>query len=317
MKITVTGKDNFIKKNLVENLKTISDGRNRSRTDLSISAVAEDGEGDVMIRVPDTVSEDNELVMERKGCRTVISAPGIVGKWDKSDRLVPSLCRAAANDGEWPDCDRSSVLKITFIDDLINEILDLLEGKNEGKNVISPKSYNVTPDTLTEELTAFNKLNSSLVIREMPPDSFSYKFYSLYLSFLPERKITYPVHMNADSRGVFTELFKTVNNGQVSVNISKPGITKGQHWHNTKWEIFVVVSGHGLIREREIGTGKVLSFDVRGEDMKAVIMLPGYTHSITNLDPDRELVTVMFANEQFNPEKPDTFFEEVEKSPLL
>ncbi len=308
MKISVLGKDGFIKRNFLENLQAISDGRNRSRAELQISSVSDIEGGDTLIILP---SENEGFLRVESGDRELLSypTPMIVGKWDDSGSFMQRLCEAAAEKKDYPAYSSGEVLELLFIEDLIKTVLDTLEGKT-GEELL-PKTYKVTVDSVIEALEAFSRLNSTLFIREMPRDSFSYKLYSLYLSYLPEKKMSYPVKMNTDNRGVFSELIKTESCGQVSVNIAKPGVTRGQHWHNTKWEIFIVVSGHGLIRLRKIGSDRVLNFEVRGEDMRAVIMLPGYTHSITNLEKDRDLVTVMFANEQFDSENPDTFFEEV------
>ncbi len=308
MKISVLGKDGFIKKNFLENLQAICDGRNRSRAELSISSVSDVEGGDTLIILP---SDDDSFLRVRNEGKEILCyrTPMLIGKWDDSGSLMQRLCEAAAGAAERPGYSDGEVLELLFIEDLIKTVLDTLEGKT-GEEIL-PKTYKVTVDSVIEALEAFSRLNSTLFIREMPRDSFSYKLYSLYLSYLPEKKMSYPVKMNTDNRGVFSELIKTESCGQVSVNIAKPGVTRGQHWHNTKWEIFIVVSGHGLIRLRKIGSDRVLNFEVRGEDMRAVIMLPGYTHSITNLEKDRDLVTVMFANEQFDSENPDTFFEEV------
>ncbi len=307
MKISVLGEDNFIKKNIIENLRTISDGRNRSRTGLEISSISEKEENDADITL--ILPTEAKRTLEASG-RTY-KVPLVAGKWDDSDSIIKRILEAAANDREYPEFKSGEVAEILFIEDMTEEILDLMEGCPKGKDGAFPLTYKVTLDSVIEELESFKKLNSTLYIHEIPKGSFSYKLYSLYLSFLPDDKMTYPVHMNIDNRGIFTELIKTRDNGQVSINIAKPGVTRGQHWHNTKWEIFIVVSGHGLIKERKIGSDEVRSFEVRGEDMRAVIMLPGYTHSITNLEKDRDLVTVMFANEPFDPSKPDTFYEEV------
>ncbi len=333
MKISVIGEDNFIKKNLVENLKTISDGRNRTRTDMSVSAVIDGEGGDTLIILPSEKHNAEEILkrsdtgkavvigyddsfksltgLKKEGDLICYRAPLIAGKWDETDSLIQRFCKAAAEEQPFPDFKSGEVIEILFIEDLTEEVLDALEGHPRGRDGEFPLTYKVTLDSVKEELLSYGKLQSSLFIHEIPEGSFSYKLFSLYLSFLPENRISYPVNMNIDNRGVFSELIKTGSNGQVSINIAKPGVTRGQHWHNTKWEIFIVVSGHGLIEEREIGSDRVISFDVRGEDMRAVIMLPGYTHSITNLEKDRDLVTVMFANEPFDPAKPDTFFEEV------
>ncbi len=314
MKISCIGEDNFIKKNLIENLRAISDGRNRSRTALSISRVSPEKGGEVEILIPSLSDCDKKISVNISGKTHDYRIPLVVGKWDETDSLIKKICEAAASGQPFPSFESGEVVEILFVEDLIEEILDLLEGQPKGRDGAFPLTYKVTLDSVAEELSSYSKLQDTLFIHDMPEGSFSYKLFSLYLSFLPENRISYPVNMNIDNRGVFSELFKTRSNGQVSINIAKPGVTRGQHWHNTKWEIFVVVSGHGLIEEREIGGDKVISFDVRGEDMRAVIMLPGYTHSITNLEKDKDLVTVMFANESFDPQKPDTFFEVVNRA---
>lgn len=210
-----------------------------------------------------------------------------------------------------------------FIDDLVEEMLDALEGKEhhcefEGVNTIltesgrycaAPVTHKATLGYIVECLHQFHDQPKTLVIPEIPDGSFEKKLYSMYLSYLPKEKVSFPLKMNVDARGSFTELLKTEKCGQVSVNISKPGITKGQHWHNSKWEFFIVVSGHGLIEERKIGTDEVLRFEVSGEKIEAVHMLPGYTHNIINLSDTEDLVTVMWANERFDPDHPDTFGE--------
>ena len=174
-----------------------------------------------------------------------------------------------------------------------------------------PTTHKVTLGEIVDLLEKFKKQPETLEIPEIAKNSFAKKLYSTYLSYLPKEKVAFPLKMNIDERGSFTELIKTANCGQVSVNISKPGITKGQHWHNTKWEFFIVVKGHGLIQERKIGSDEVIEFEVSGDDIKAVHMLPGYTHNIINLSETEDLITVMWANEQFDKDKPDTFFEKV------
>ena len=192
---------------------------------------------------------------------------------------------------------------------------DGLEVKDSaaGRYCYVPVTHRATLGEIVDLLDRFKNQPESLVMPEIPADSFAKKLYSTYLSYLPEKKVCFPLKMNVDERGSFTELLKTANNGQFSVNISKPGITKGQHWHNSKWEFFIVVSGHGLIQERRIGSDEVLEFEVSGEKIEAVHMLPGYTHNIINLSDTENLVTVMWANEPFDPKHPDTFFEKVEE----
>ena len=183
--------------------------------------------------------------------------------------------------------------------------------KPEGRYCAVPTTHKVTLGEIVDWLGSFKEQPRTLVMPDIAPGSFAKKLYSTYLSYLPAGKVAFPLKMNADERGSFTELLRTENHGQVSVNISKPGITKGQHWHNTKWEFFIVVSGHGLIQERKIGTDEVIEFEVSGEKIEAVHMLPGYTHNIINLSATENLVTVMWANEAFDPGKPDTYFEPV------
>ena len=218
-----------------------------------------------------------------------------------------------------------SGLELLFIDDLTEELFDALEGREHhcefdgvdtvltesGRYCAAPVTHKVTLGYIAECLHRFHDQPQTLVIPEIPNGSFEKKLYSMYLSYLPKEKIAFPLKMNVDARGSFTELLKTEKCGQVSVNISKPGVTKGQHWHNSKWEFFIVVSGHGLIEERRIGSDEVLRFEVSGEKIEAVHMLPGYTHNIINLSDTEDLVTVMWANEQFDPAHPDTFGEPV------
>lgn len=217
--------------------------------------------------------------------------------------------------------------KILYIDDLVEEMQDALEGKEHhceyqeldpvadeaGRYCYVPTTHKATLGEIVDLLEAFKNQPKTLLIPEIPEDSFAKKLYSTYLSYLPKEEVSFPLKMNVDDRGSFTELLKTANCGQFSVNISKPGITKGEHWHNSKWEFFIVVSGHGLIQERKIGTDEVIEFEVSGEKIEAIHMLPGYTHNIINLSETENLVTVMWANEQFDPKHPDTFFEKVEE----
>ena len=253
--------------------------------------------------------------------------PNIFGKWCRPNynSAVATFCNNKANDLPITVNDRSRELELLYIDDLVTEMLDALEGKehhcefdgintvicNDGKYCAVPITHKVTLGEIADLLDRFKSQASTLVMPEIPLDSFAKKLYSTYLSYLPKEKVSFPLKMNCDYRGSFTELLKTEKCGQFSVNISKPGVTKGQHWHNSKWEFFIVVSGHGLIQQRKIGTGEVLNFEVSGERIEAVHMLPGYTHNIINLSETENLVTVMWANEQFDSEHPDTFFEEV------
>jgi len=223
--------------------------------------------------------------------------------------------------------DRATQLELLYIDDLVEEMLDALEGNEhhcefdgietvlceDGRYCAAPVTHKVTLGEIVDLLESFKAQPNTLQMPTIPHNSFAKKLYSTYLSYLPEEKISFPLKMNVDDRGSFTELLRTADHGQFSVNISKPGITKGQHWHNTKWEFFIVVSGEALIQQRKVGTDEVLEFRVSGEKIEAVHMLPGYTHNIINLGETQDLVTVMWANEQFDPNKPDTFFEKVEE----
>lgn len=263
---------------------------------------------------------------EETGAKVLVYRfPNLVGKWVKPNynSAVGTFCNNIANDLPITVNDPSVELEMLFIDDLVEEMLDALEGKEhhcefEGVNTIltesgrycaAPVTHKATLGYIVECLHQFHDQPKTLVIPEIPDGSFEKKLYSMYLSYLPKEKVSFPLKMNVDARGSFTELLKTEKCGQVSVNISKPGITKGQHWHNSKWEFFIVVSGHGLIEERKIGTDEVLRFEVSGEKIEAVHMLPGYTHNIINLSDTEDLVTVMWANERFDPDHPDTFGE--------
>ena len=254
--------------------------------------------------------------------------PNIFGKWCRPNynSAVATFCNNIANDLPIQVNDRAVKLELVYIDDLVCEMLDALEGKehrctfdgidtvltDNGDYCAVPVTHKVTLGEIVDLLAVFSKQSQTLVMPEIPHNSFAKKLYSTYLSYLPKEKVAFTLKMNEDDRGSFTELLKTEKCGQFSVNISKPGITKGQHWHNTKWEFFIVVSGRGLIQQRKIGTDEVLNFEVSGDKIQAVHMLPGYTHNIINLSDKENLVTVMWANEQFDPNKPDTFFEVVE-----
>ncbi len=396
MKILVTGANGFIGRNLVENLKNIRDGKNRTRPELSIGEIYEydvdnseedlnrfcsdcdfvyhfagvnrpkdvgefrTGNVDVLALVleilkrqgntcPVMLSSSIQATLEGRfsgseygksklegerllgaygeetGAQTYIYRfPNVAGKWCRPNynSAIATFCNAIANDLEYTVNDRNTELEVLFIDDLVKAMLDLLEGRFEkdGGFCVVKNTHKVTLGEIVDTLQSFRKLNETLLIPQIPAGSFAYKLYSMYLSYLPEERMSYPVEMKTDYRGTFVELIKTSANGQVSINIARPGNIRGQHWHNTKWEIFIVVSGHGLIQERRIGidpqTGKeypVHNFEVRGEEMKAIIMLPGYAHNIINLEEDRDLVTVMWANEQFDENRPDTFFEVVDE----
>ena len=254
--------------------------------------------------------------------------PNLFGKWCRPNynSAVATFCNNIANDLPITVSDPAVELELLYIDDLIDEMLCALEGHPhrcafdgirtaltpDGDFCAAPVSHRVTLGEIVRLLESFRDQPKSLTMPEIPYGSFAKKLYSTYLSYLPCEKISFPLKMNCDARGSFTELLRSDKCGQVSVNISKPGITKGQHWHHTKWEFFIVVAGHGLIQLRKIGTDEVLSFEVSGDRIEAVHMLPGYTHNIINLSDTQDLVTVMWANECFDPNKPDTFFEVVE-----
>lgn len=238
---------------------------------------------------------------------------------------VSTFCNAVANDLPFIVNDRNAVVELLYIDDLVEGMYDLLEckekhceydglipiEKSEGKYCYVPLTYKVTLGEIVDLLQSFKQQPETLLIPSIPNNSFAKKLYSLYLSYLPTNKFKFNVKMNCDDRGSFTELLKTADHGQFSVNVSKPGITKGQHWHNSKWEFFIVVSGRALIEERNIYTNEKVSFEVSGNKIEVVHMIPGWTHNIINLSTTENLVTLMWANEQFDPEKPDTFFEPV------
>ena len=255
--------------------------------------------------------------------------PNLFGKWCRPNynSAVATFCNNIANDLPIQVNDRSTLLELLYIDDLVDEMIAALKGeehhcefdgvetvlKEDGRYCAVPTTHKVTLGEIVDLLNEFHKQPQTLIIPEIPNDSFAKKLYSTYLSYLPKEKVAFPLKMNIDARGSFTELVKSVGVGQVSINISKPGITKGEHWHNTKWEFFIVVSGHGLIQQRRVGSDEVLEFEVSGEKIEAIHMIPGYTHNIINLSQTEDLVTVMWCNECFDPNKPDTFFEKVVK----
>ncbi len=255
--------------------------------------------------------------------------PNLFGKWCRPNynSAVATFCNNIANDLPIIVNDRAVTLELLYIDDLVAEMLDLLENRAhrceydgltatesvDGKFCYVPVTHKVSLGEIVDLLFRFNEQPKTLIMPEIPENSFEKKLYSTYLSYLPKDKVAFDLTMNCDSRGSFTELIKTLNNGQVSINVSKPGITKGEHWHNSKWEFFIVVSGKGLIQQRKVGSDEVIEFYVDGDKIKAVHMLPGYTHNIINLSKTENLVTVMWANEQFDANRPDTFFEKVEK----
>lgn len=240
---------------------------------------------------------------------------------------ISTFCYAVANDEEFTVNDRTTELEVLYIDDLIEGMYDLLEGKErhcefngvetvekeDGRYCYIPVTHKVTLGEIVDLLEQFKNQPKTLMMPKMPDGSFAKKLYSLYLSYLPKEKFAYSLKMNCDERGSFTELVHTEDCGQVSINISRPGITKGQHWHNSKWELFIVVQGHGLIQERNINTGEIVEFEVSGDKIEAVHMIPGWTHNIINLSETENLVTVMTCNEIFNPNHPDTFFDPVKK----
>ena len=273
--------------------------------------------------------------------------PNLFGKWCRPNynSAVATFCNAFANDLPYTVNDPSVELELLYIDDLVEEMIAGLQGKEhrcefdglevipttnltnntnykdsvdssdscskQGRYCYCPVTHKVTLGEIVEWLKRFAEQPKTLMVPEIPEGSFAKKLYSTYLSYLPKEKVAFPLKMNVDDRGSFTELVHTLNCGQVSINISKPGITKGQHWHNTKWEFFIVVAGHGLIQERKIGSDEVMEFEVSGDNIQCIHMLPGYTHNIINLSETENLVTVMYCNEIFDPQKPDTFFEKV------
>lgn len=267
-----------------------------------------------------------EYAQETGAKVAVYRFPNLMGhSRPKYNSAVSTFCWAVANDEEFTVNDRSTELELLYIDDLIEGMFNLLEGKEshcefdgvetvdtvEGRYCYVPVTHKVTLGEIVDLLQEFKQQPVNLLMPKMPEGSFAKKLYSLYLTYLPTDKFKYELKMNVDNRGSFTELVHTEDCGQVSINISKPGITKGQHWHNSKWELFIVVHGHGLIQERNINTGEMVEFEVSGDKIEAVHMIPGWTHNIINLSETEDLVTVMTCNEIFNPERPDTFFEEV------
>ena len=266
---------------------------------------------------------------EETGAKVLVYRfPNLFGKWCRPNynSAVATFCHNVAHDLPITVTDRSIELELLYIDDLVCEMLDALEANEHrcefdgirtvlqegGRYCAAPVTHRVTLGEIEDLLYTFAKQPSTLTMPPIPAGSFAKKLYSTYLSYLPKEKVSFALSMNCDARGSFTELLRTGACGQVSVNISKPGITKGQHWHHTKWEFFIVVSGKGLIQQRKIGTDEVLNFTVSGDKIEAVHMLPGYTHNIINLSETENLVTVMWANEPFDPTHPDTFFEVVE-----
>ncbi len=253
--------------------------------------------------------------------------PNLFGKWSKPNynSAVATFCNNIANDLPIQVNDPTTELELLYIDDLVDEMITALSGKEhrcefkgistilkeDGRFCCVPTTHKITLGEILELLNKFNEQPKTLIIPEIPNNSFAKKLYSTYLSYLPKEKVTFSLKMNVDNRGSFTELLKSEKCGQVSINISKPGVTKGQHWHNSKWEFFIVVAGRGLIQQRKVDTNTIIEFEVSGEEIQAVHMLPGYTHNIINLSETENLVTVMWANEAFDPNRPDTYFEEV------
>ena len=253
--------------------------------------------------------------------------PNLFGKWCRPNynSAVATFCNAVANDLPYTVNDPSVELELLYIDDLVDEMIACLKGEEhrcefdglgvfplkDGRYCYVPTTHKATLGEIVDLLHKFEEQRKTLIIPEIPAGSFAKKLYSTFLSYLPKEKVAFPLKTNVDQRGSFTELIKTLGNGQFSVNISNPGITKGQHWHNTKWEFFIVVSGKALIQERKIGTEEIIEFEVSGENIQAVHMLPGYTHNIINRSETDPLITLMWANELFDPERPDTYFEPV------
>ena len=399
MNILITGARGFVGRNLVENLKAVRDGKNRTRPGLVIDTIYEYGrenspedlmrfcaDCDFVFHLagvnrpkdPKEFMEGNfglasQLLDALKAagnhCPVMLSSsiqaslsgrfgkseyglskqageelffsyagetgakvlvyrfPNLAGKWVKPNynSAVGTFCYNTAHDLPITVNDPSVELELLFIDDLVEEMFDALEGREHrcrfdgvqaipdpaGRWCFAPVTHRATLGYIVECLHRFHDQPRTLLMPCIAPGSFEKKLYSMYLSYLPKEKVAFDLKMNEDARGSFTELLKTADHGQFSVNISRPGITKGQHWHNSKWEFFIVVSGHGLIQERKLGTDEVLEFEVSGEHIQAVHMLPGYTHNIINLSQTENLVTLMWANELFDPDHPDTFFEKV------
>ena len=398
MKILITGAKGFVGKNLVENLKNIKEGKNRTR-DIVVDSVFEYDidstkeeletyckECDFVFNLAGVNRPKNEeefmkgnlgfasdlldtLKKYHNTCPVMLSSsiqatligrygtsdygksklageelffdygketrakvlvyrfPNLFGKWCRPNynSAVATFCNNMANDLPIQVNDPNTELELLYIDDLVEEMLDALEGKEhhcefdgldvvpskDGRYCYVPVTHKATLGEIVSLLESFKSQPNTLLMPSIPNGSFAKKLYSTYLSYLPKEMTCFDLKMNCDERGSFTELLKTRDHGQISVNISKPGITKGQHWHNSKWEFFIVVSGHALIQERKIGTDEVMEFEVSGDKIQAVHMLPGYTHNIINLSDTQDLVTVMWANESFDPDHPDTFFEKV------
>lgn len=401
MNILVTGAKGFVGKNLVENLKNLRDGKNRTRPKIHVDEIYEYdidstqeqldeycAKADFVFNLAgvnrpkdpeefkagnfgfastllNTLKKHNNLalVMLSSSIQATLSGrfgkseyglskkagedlffnyaaetgakvlvyrfPNLAGKWCRPNynSAVATFCNNTANDLPIKVNDPSTELELLFIDDLVNEMFDALEGHEHhcefdgveavsdpnGKYCYAPVTHKATLGYIVECLHKFHDEPTTLLMPSIPEGSFEKKLYSMYLSYLPESKVCVDLEGAVDNRGSFTEVIKSLDHGQVSINVSKPGITKGEHWHNVKWEIFVVVSGHGLIEERKIGSDEVLRFEVSGDKLQAVYMLPGYTHNIINLSDTENLVTLMWANEIFDPNHPDTYREFVEE----
>lgn len=400
MKILVTGAKGMVGTALVNNLKTIQDGRNKTRPDIHIEEIYEydidntleeldqyckecsfvfnlagvnrpentedfmNGNFGFASTLLDTLKKyDNKsTIMLSSSIQATLAGRFGTSEYGKSKKAgeelffdysketgakvavyrfpnlmghsrprynsaISTFCHAVANDEEFTVNDRTTELEVLYIDDLIEGMYDLLEGKErhcefngvetvekeDGRYCYIPVTHKVTLGEIVDLLEQFKNQPKTLMMPKMPDGSFAKKLYSLYLSYLPKEKFAYTLKMNCDERGSFTELVHTEDCGQVSINISRPGITKGQHWHNSKWELFIVVQGHGLIQERNINTGEIVEFEVNGDKIEAVHMIPGWTHNIINLSETENLVTVMTCNEVFNPNHPDTFFDPVKK----
>ena len=380
MKILITGAKGFVGKNLVENLKNIKDGKNKTRNividdifeydidsdkellkkytkecdfvfhlaginrpkdakefDINHSFLAEilsllkesGNKAPIILSSSIQATRDNDYGKSKKEAEELLRNygidnnvktfiyrfPNVFGKWCKPNynSVVATFCNNIANDLPIQINDPNTELELVYIDDIVDEMFNCLEGKEhfDGTFCYVETTHHIKLGDIAYLLYKFNDESSTLLMPSIPDDSFEKKLYSTFLSYLPKEKIKFELNSNVDDRGSFTEFLKTEANGQFSINVSKPGITKGQHWHNTKWEFFLVVSGHGLIQERKIGTDEIIEFEVSGDKLEAIHMLPGYTHNIINLSETENLVTVMWANELFNKEKPDTFFEEV------
>lgn len=399
MKILVTGAKGFVGRNLVENLKTIRDGKNKTRPGLHIEEIYECGRdnspeeleafcrdcdfvfnlagvnrpkdpmefrsgnlgfGETLLgilkkynnKAPVMLSSSiqaslagrfgkSEYGLSKKageelffdyardtGAKVLVYRfPNLAGKWVRPNynSAVATFCYNIARDLPITVNDPTVELELLFIDDLVEEMLDALEGREhhcefdgvtalpcqDGRYCYAPVTHRATLGYIVDCLMSFHDQPRTLLMPRIAPGSLEKKLYSMYLSYLPKEKVAFPLKMNCDQRGSFTEVLKTADHGQFSVNISRPGVTKGQHWHNSKWEFFIVVSGHGLIQQRRVGDDQGLEFEVSGDNIQAVHMLPGYTHNIINLSHTQDLVTLMWANESFDPEHPDTYYEPV------